>query len=169
MDSSLPRQQASSSHSSHRHGQEGLPNYFQEAMNFGFRRDQERLNEDYQRRLRALQNPPHPPPTMNQMPQWPEIFLHCDYQNQTDENQYRYGLSSGKVYVWGQDDNQQLGQPKHAALEEGTKQSTYGPLLVNIQKQDKENDYEHPLDIIRVSAGGQHCMALTDEGVPYTW
>lgn len=128
-----------------------------------FRRNQQQLNKEYLRLLAQQQDAKAKPTT--ETPECPDLMIHCDYQLQTGENYHRYGLRSGSVYAFGQDETNQLGQPQHTDLEEGQKPHTFGPLLVSIQSLDKKN----PVKIWQVSAGGQHSCALSTNGVPYSW
>lgn len=131
-------------------------------------RRQEHLNRQFRRCLEETANSTaaSPSPSNHLPPECSDLWAHCDYQRESQENYYRFGLGEGRVCAFGRDDCQQLGQPSHTILDEGLKKNTYGPLFVTIKDETSQ-----PIgaNVRQVSAGGQHSMALSNDGVPYTW
>ena len=151
-------------HSTRRARPDAQPNAFQGVMASQFQDNAEQLNQEYQRLLQSLPDAPTRP--VAEMPESPDLMIHCEYQRLMEENNYLYGLRTGKVYAFGRDDAMQMGQPSHADLEDDQKPDTFGPLLVNIMSSDNATVTG---TIRQISAGSQHCVVLTDEGEPITW
>ncbi|GKZ00481.1 hypothetical protein MPSEU_001000600 [Mayamaea pseudoterrestris] len=158
----LPNHQESRRHIVAHRTPAAEPHPLRVAMVDHYDRDQADLNQDKQRALQALANVSHSS-APNQMPECPRHLIHCEHYYRQQELNYRTGIETGNVYVWGTNDSQQLGQPAHVHLAEiGQKKNTYGPLSVFIEKALDEG-------IRQIAAGSSHCIVLSDKGIPYTW